>query len=107
MVGDSTPAEGRVEVLHNGTWGTVCDNGWDLVDATVVCRSLGYSRASNATCCGEFGQGSGEIFLNGVQCSGAEFSLYECQHDGIGVHDCTHEHDAGVICIDVGESALD
>ena len=42
-MGGNIPNEGRVEICIESEWGTVCDNGWDSVDATVVCRQLGYS----------------------------------------------------------------
>ena len=47
MIGGSGPNEGRVEVCMGQAWGTVCHDGWDNTDATVVCRQLGFSRISN------------------------------------------------------------
>ena len=96
LVGGSGPHEGRVEVLHNGAWGTVCSFSWDLQDATVVCRQLGYGRAVAALAA--YGGGSGPIWYDDVHCSGSEASLTQCAHHGLGLHSCDHSEDAGVIC---------
>ena len=89
---------GRVELYHQGQWGTVCDDEWDLQDAQVVCRQLSCGPAVNATTKGQFGQGSGDILMEDVRCSGNESSLTECSHQNISTHNCGHQDDAGVIC---------
>ena len=96
LVGGSGPHAGRVEVLHNGAWGTVCSYGWDQKDATVICRQLAYGRAVAALVA--YGGGSGPIWYDDVTCSGSEASFTQCSHRGLGVHYCTHSRDAGVIC---------
>ena len=97
---------GRVEILHEGSWGTVCDDSWDLNDATVVCRKLGFDGALAAPPLARFGQGSGDIILDAVQCNGTEKNLLDCKHKGIGVHNCMHKEDASVICMRAGNLAL-
>ena len=98
LVGGSSPHERRVEVLHNGTWGTVCEHGWDLQDAKVVCRQLGYGTAVGTLRSAAYGEGSGPIWYDKVDCSGSEANLTQCAHDGLGVHNCVHSRAAGVIC---------
>uniref|UniRef100_A0A8C7AJG6 SRCR domain-containing protein n=1 Tax=Neovison vison TaxID=452646 RepID=A0A8C7AJG6_NEOVI len=98
LVGGSGRCSGRVEVLHQGAWGTVCDDLWDLNEAEVVCRQLGCGRAMSALGKAHFGPGSGNIFLDNLQCSGVERYLGQCAHSGWSEHNCGHHEDAGVIC---------
>ena len=99
LVGGSNDAEGRVEVLHDGSWGTICDTWWDLRDARVVCKMLGFDGALDAPGSARFGQGSGRILLAIVGCEGTEDNLADCAHRGIGDYtSCGHTRDAGAIC---------
>ena len=98
MVGGSTYLEGRVEINRWGSWGTICDDNWDINDANVVCKMLGYGKALNGLHSAHFGQGTGSIMMDNVQCTGREEGIHECKHQGYYNHDCSHSEDAGVIC---------
>ena len=90
--------EGRVEVLMEREWGTVCDDNFDISDAHVVCRLLGFPGAKSAHCCARYGRGKGKIFLDDLHCAGNESSLFQCPQSRIGTSNCKHGEDAGVVC---------
>ncbi|KAI4874165.1 hypothetical protein NFI96_004977, partial [Prochilodus magdalenae] len=87
---------GRVEILHRGQWGTVCDDDWDVNNAAVVCRELGCGTVVDIKGIAQFGEGSGPIMVN-MGCSGSESSLENCELSG-WMSGCGHSEDAGVIC---------
>ena len=87
-----------MEVHHNGVWGTVCDDGWDLNDAQVVCSELGLGKATAAIHGAFYGQGSGQIWLDNMGCIGTELTISNCSHRGWGTHYCGHWEDASARC---------
>ncbi|NXH73287.1 DMBT1 protein, partial [Hydrobates tethys] len=98
LVNGSSFCSGRVEVLHDGEWGTVCDDNWSLMDAEVVCREVGCGQALSALFGAAFGQGSGPIWLDEVTCAGTEAALSLCRARSWGSHNCNHREDAGIEC---------
>ncbi|XP_062448977.1 deleted in malignant brain tumors 1 protein-like isoform X4 [Rhea pennata] len=106
LVNGSGRCSGRVEVLHKKHWGSVCDDGWDLLDAEVVCRELGCGAALSAPGSAHFGQGHDPIWLDRVSCTGTEGALSKCPARTWGVHTCSHAEDAAVVCSDPTEVRL-
>ena len=94
---------GRVEILHNEQWGTICDDDWDINDARVVCRQLGYKYGVRALQGRQVPDGTGQIWLDDVRCNGNEQSLTDCTHSGWGNENCGHSEDAGVECSSAGK----
>ena len=90
-----------MEICYNGVWGTVCaDNGWDEVDANVVCQQLDFRYQGTMTSNSRFGAGEGPILLENVTCNKSHSNLSQCVdlRYNIGIlSDC--EHTAGVICV--------
>ncbi|XP_076877893.1 lysyl oxidase homolog 3A isoform X1 [Brachyhypopomus gauderio] len=98
LKGGARAGEGRVEVLKDSQWGTVCDDHWNLQSASVVCRQLGFGTAKEALTGARMGQGIGPIHMNEVRCRGDEKNLWRCPHKNITADDCKHMEDASVKC---------
>ena len=96
------PTQGRVEVYHNGEWGSVCDDEFGESEAQVVCRSLGLAGGTTYKQA-HFGEGTGQIWMDGVQCKGDEPWIDQCHFKGFGQHNCGHSEDVGVACTDIGK----
>ena len=98
LVGGDVPSEGRLLVLVNGTYGSVCDDFFGFEEAQVACRQLNYTGAIRPAYFEEFGSGdaSEPIYFDNVICTGNESYLYECSYTTN--HNCVHFEDVGVVC---------
>jgi len=97
LVDGPNALSGRVEIYHDNQWGTVCDDFWDSDDALVVCQSLGFT-GGTAHSSAHFGEGTGQIWLDNVQCTTYDTSLATCNANAWGDENCGHYEDAGVSC---------
>ena len=91
----STALQGRLEVLYQGLWGTVCDDQWNDLDAQVACSQLGWAGGIPLF---RFSSGNMKFWMDNVQCSGKEASLGLCPFRGWGSHNCARQQAAGVQC---------
>ncbi|XP_022097154.1 deleted in malignant brain tumors 1 protein-like isoform X2 [Acanthaster planci] len=101
LKGGFQPYQGRVEIYYGGSWGTICAETWSQNAAIVVCRQLGYSGVRSAR--ETFGEGTGPILLDGLNCGGYEDGLGKCPKTSWeGPTFCNHTQDIGVLC-SIGE----
>ncbi|GFO24738.1 deleted in malignant brain tumors 1 protein-like, partial [Plakobranchus ocellatus] len=91
---------GRVEILYNGLWGTVCSTPNSQNQALALCRELGFPNGTVLPRSPkQFGQGSGPIYVKDVQCSVKDSLFLGCSNAGWNITDgCTHNDDLEVIC---------
>ncbi|XP_056006894.1 deleted in malignant brain tumors 1 protein-like [Ostrea edulis] len=89
---------GRVEVFHNGAWGTVCDDSFDRREASVLCRMLGYHNGGWAFNKAQYGQGLERIWIDNLECYGNETDISQCKSSTWGVSNCNHYEDAAISC---------
>ncbi|MFK7988602.1 MAG: scavenger receptor cysteine-rich domain-containing protein [Sandaracinaceae bacterium] len=95
LVGGEDSASGRLEVFHDGQWGTVCDDSFDELDARVACRQLGFA---DGTADESVPGGVDPIWMDDVDCAGTESRLVDCPFPGFGIENCTHGEDIGLVC---------
>jgi hypothetical protein len=96
LVGDSEGV-GRLEVYHDGEWGSVCEDGFDDVAATVVCHSIGFGYGEVISA-GTNRPGNGLVWLDGVRCHGNEASILECSINGWDKRDCRRGQYVTIAC---------
>ncbi|KAK3719601.1 hypothetical protein QZH41_015736, partial [Actinostola sp. cb2023] len=99
LVGTNVSHVGQVQIQYNWTWGAVCHHRWDIRDAHVFCRMLGYKAAESPIQYIEGGTTT-TVLMYGVSCSGEEKSIAECARLGLGnaPSSCSYKDFAGVVC---------
>lgn len=92
LVNGPNKFEGRLEIFVNGEWGTVCNEGWNLRNAGVVCRQLGWAHSPTDFGGGllHYGPGSGSIVRSNVRCDMWDWDILLCPHVTLFEHSCGH-----------------
>ncbi|XP_071952440.1 CD5 antigen-like [Antedon mediterranea] len=100
LVGGLTAKEGRAEVYHNGEWGTICNSGMVLSDATALCRTVGYdTKLANYGLSRRLRKATGRIWIDNLRCDGSESKINECsQVSWNGSDSCNHNDDVYMYC---------
>ena len=96
--GSGTESSGRVEVCIDSVWTSLCDQNWDLKDAQVACRDLGYSPFGAVPTYGCYTEGQLSFGITSINCTGYEEALMNCSHSNPVLYNCHSHSDAGLIC---------
>ena len=114
--------EGLLQIFHEGQWGTICDDNWDMRDAHVACRQLGFGEAQDpllrsydgdtysyeqarqytyptfAQTLTQHRSPDIPIWMDNVRCLGTEARLVDCAFAGWGLANCGHYEDVAIRC---------
>ncbi|XP_052775111.1 uncharacterized protein LOC128213450 [Mya arenaria] len=101
------PFDGRVEIFVGDTWGTICSDGFDMLDADFLCQTLQRkyisfpSRAGGFLTNAFYGEGTGPVYMDRLDCTAVGGNdLSHCYY--VVNNTCTHSQDIAVVCHDCG-----
>ncbi|XP_072745020.1 uncharacterized protein [Anoplolepis gracilipes] len=101
LAGANNSYEGRIEVKILGQWGQVCDDGFGMINADVICKELGFDLGALEVRAGGF-YGNLDpptrFMVDQLKCRGNETTLRECDFNGWGIHNCQPEEAVGIVC---------
>ncbi|XP_017774038.1 PREDICTED: protein bark beetle isoform X2 [Nicrophorus vespilloides] len=112
LLGGKSPTEGRLQVKVNNNWGTVCNYGWTIKDASLVCQQLGYTLNPQdwfleRNQIPEAGLNESPILSN-VQCTEYDTDLTKCRAEIVSdfENSCNHDNDVGIRCYETSWAGL-
>ncbi|XP_078522652.1 CD5 antigen-like [Lissotriton helveticus] len=110
LMNGGDPCAGRVELHYTkGGWGTICNLGWDLTAASLVCKKLECGTAVSISTNSHFGESVGPIWVNQLRCLDTHKNLQDCEGSWVkrgSTFSCDHTNESGVICSDYGKVRL-
>ena len=105
LYGGFYPHEGRIGFQHKNQWGVICEDTWDLRDADVICRQLGFEKGASNLAAGlevvdRDGRRQPTVIMTDIECSGNELTIDECKFNLVKPGKCLHSAvNAGVFCV--------
>ncbi|XP_063975505.1 protein bark beetle isoform X2 [Diachasmimorpha longicaudata] len=112
LLGGRTNREGRLQVRIGEKWGTVCNYGWNIINAALVCHQLGLTldpddwnlERSQIPSAGT----NEDIILSNVRCEEQDIDITGCKAESASEFEnsCTHDNDVGIRCSEAAWAGL-